>query len=113
MKKLLICCSMTFVLVTSCVSTKVSSDNNFDYSVLQQNTNYIIETRDYKKIRQFKFVSQTKDSITGKQKDQEIKLNKNKILQIKKPSTGKTVGLIAGILAVAGIGSFIPAAVSN
>ncbi|KQT18087.1 hypothetical protein ASG31_04965 [Chryseobacterium sp. Leaf404] len=101
------------IMITSCVSTKVSSETNFDYSVLQQNTNYIIETRDYKKIRQFKFVSQTKDSIIGKQKDDEIKLNKNKVLQIKKPSTGKTVGLVVGILAAVGLAGFIPAAVSN
>lgn len=32
-------------VLTSCVSTQVSANNNFDYSVLRANTKYSVETQ--------------------------------------------------------------------
>ena len=100
-------------VISSCVSTKVSSENNYDYSILKSNTNYTVETKTGEKIKHFQFSSQDDDLLIGKQDEKEIQIKKNTIDRIKKPSTGKTVGLIAGIVALGAIGGTIPAAVSN
>lgn len=101
------------ICTTSCVSTKVSTENNCDYSILKDNTNYIVETKNGEKIRHFQVVSQTADLVIGRQDEKEIQIKKSTIYKIKRPSTGKTVGLVAGIVALGAIGGTIPAAISN
>ena len=54
---------LTIICSVSCVSTKVSSKNNYDYSVLRNNSKYIIETKDGNKVRQFEFLRQTENLI--------------------------------------------------
>lgn len=98
---------------TSCVSTKVSAENNYDYSALTDVTNYIVETKTGEKIRNFQVISQTADLVIGRQDEKQIQIKKSTIYKIKRPSTGKTVGLVAGIVALGAIGGTIPAAVSN
>ncbi|KUJ53128.1 hypothetical protein AR685_01700 [Chryseobacterium sp. JAH] len=101
------------ICLISCVSTKVSSKNNYDYSVLNESTNYIVETKTGEKIRHFQFNSQNDDLIIGKQGEKEIQIKKITIDNIKRPSTGKTIGLVAGLIALGAVGGTIPAAVSN
>ena len=109
MKTLLLFLMMTMCSI-SCVSTKVSSKNNFDYSVLRNNSKYIIETKDGNKIRQFEFLNQTENLIVGKQENSEIQIEKDKINKILKPSAGKTIPLIVGIVGAAIV---VPAYISN
>lgn len=113
MKKVYPVLILSIICSTSCVSTKVSTQNNYDYSVLKDNTNYIVETKTGEKIRHFQFNSQTTDLLIGKQGEKEIQIKKHTINTIKRPNTGKTIGLVAGIVALGAIGSTIPAAVSN
>jgi len=94
----------------SCVSTKVSFKNNYDYSVLRNNATYIIETKDGNKIRQFQFLRQTENLIVGKQENTEIQIEKDKIDKILKPSAGKTIPLIVGIVGAAVV---VPAYIGN
>lgn len=98
------------ILFTSCVSTKVSFKNNFDYSVLKTDKNYIIENQDGNKIRGFKYLSQNDMSVTGSQEGKEISIQKSQIKRILKPSTGKTLGLVVGVIGAAVV---IPAYVGN
>lgn len=101
------------ICLFSCVSTKVSFKNQFDFSVLRENNFYIIETKNDEKLRHFKITSQSDDSITGIYKGSEVEIKKASIETIKKPSTAKTVGLVAGSVGLFFIVSAIPAAVSN
>lgn len=107
---LLLLCSM---FITYCVSTKVSLKNNFDYSVLQNNTNYIVQKNYGEKLRKFQFIEQTEDKIIGKQNGKDIEINKKVVTSVKKPSAGKTVGLVAGSVLLFVVVGFIPAAESN
>ncbi|MFL9832829.1 hypothetical protein [Chryseobacterium terrae] len=109
MKKILTISTLS-IFLTSCVSTKVSSKNDYDYSVLKNNSKYIVETKDGKKIRQFEFLKQTEDLIVGKQENSEVQIEKNNIEKILKPSTGKTIPLVVGVI---GAAVLIPAYVGN
>ncbi|AZA74560.1 MULTISPECIES: hypothetical protein [Chryseobacterium] len=109
MKKIAIISILNIFLI-SCVSTKVSSKNDYDYTVLKNNSKYIIETKDGKKIRQFEFLNQTENAIIGKQENSEVQIEKNNIDKILKPSTGKTIPLVVGIV---GAAVLIPAYVGN
>ena len=113
MKKVFLALILSATCSISCVSTKVSSKNNYDYSILNDNTKYIIETKDGEKIRHFQFQSQTNDLIIGKKDESVIEIKKNTINKIQRPSTGKTITLVSVIIALASIGSTIPSAVSN
>lgn len=110
MKTLLLFLILIAMCSISCVSTKVSSKNNFDYSVLRSNSKYIIETKDGNKIRQFEFSNQTENAIIGKQENSEVQIEKSNINKILKPSTGKTIPLIVGIVGAAVV---IPAYIGN
>ncbi|AZI67575.1 hypothetical protein EIB71_07825 [Kaistella daneshvariae] len=98
------------LLLTSCVSTKVSSANNYDYKVLKAKSNYIIETNDGKKIQAFQFLQENETSLLGLQNDKEIEIEKNTIEKVSKISAGKTVALVVGGFAVAVIA---PAYINN
>lgn len=101
---------LTIICSISCVSTKVSSKNDYDYSVLRNNSKYIIETKDGNKIRQFEFLRQTENLIVGKQENSEVEIEKVNINKILKPSAEKTIPLIVGIV---GIAAVIPAYIGN
>ena len=58
----------------SCISTKVSSKNNYDYSILKPNSKYIVETKDGNKIRQFEYLNEKENLIIGKQEGKEIQI---------------------------------------
>jgi len=89
------------ILLTSCVSTKVSSANNYDYKVLKANSNYTIETNDGKKIQSFQFLHENDTSLLGLQNDKQVEIEKNTIKKVSKISAGKTVALVVGGFAVA------------
>ncbi|MCU7616680.1 hypothetical protein NZ698_05680 [Chryseobacterium sp. PBS4-4] len=110
MKTLLLFLILIATSSTSCVSTKVSFKNNYDYSVLRNNSKYIIETKDGNKIRQFEFLKQTENLIVGKQENSEVQIEKGNINKILKQSAGKTIPLIVGIVGVAVV---IPAYTDN
>ncbi|MDF2930681.1 MAG: hypothetical protein K0R36_12 [Chryseobacterium sp.] len=110
MKTVLLFLILIAMCSTSCVSTKVSSKNNYDYSVLRNNSKYIIETKDGNKIRQFEFLNQTENAIIGKQENSEVQIEKSNINKILKSSTGKTIPLIVGIV---GVAIAIPAYIGN
>ncbi len=80
--------------MNSCVSTKVSSKNNFDYSILKPNSKYIIETKEGNKIRAFELTKVTENSIIGSQENKEIIIDKNNINKVLKFSAGKTIPLV-------------------
>ncbi len=101
---------ISILILTSCVSSKVNSKNNYDYTVLKTNSKYIVETTDGIKIRQFEFQKTNENSIIGVQKDKEIIIDKNKIIQVLKLSAGKTIPLI--VLGV-GIAIITPAYIGN
>lgn len=109
MKKILTISTLSIFLI-SCVSTKVSSKNDYDYSVLKNNSKYILETKDGKKIRQFEFLKQTENLIVGKQENSEVQIEKSNIKKILKPSIGKTIPLVVGAI---GAAVLIPAYVAN
>lgn len=110
MKKTLFTILISATLFTSCVSTKVSEKNNFDYSLLKADKNYIIETQDGNKIRAFKYSNQNNQTLFGSQEGKEIQVEKDKVKKILKTSTGKTLGLVIGII---GAAVFIPSYVNN
>ena len=76
MKTVLLFLILIATCSTSCVSTKVSSKNNYDYSVLRNNSKYIIETKDGNKIRQFEFLNQTEMQLSENKKIQKFRLRK-------------------------------------
>ena len=84
--------SLTFL--ASCVSTKVSSKNNYDYSILKPNTKYIIETKDGNKIRAFELTKVTENSLVGSQENKEMNIDKSNINKVSKFSAGKTIPLV-------------------
>lgn len=102
--------ALIITLLNSCISTKVSSNNNYDYSILKQNSKYIVETKDGNKIREFEFFSDNENFITGKQDGKEIQIEKNNINKVSKFSAGKTIPLIVGGIAAA---ILLPAYIKN
>ena len=94
----------------SCISTKVSSKNNYDYSILKPNSKYIVETKDGNKIRQFEYLNEKENLIIGKQEGKEIQIEKNNINKILKFSAGKTIPLIVGGI---GVAILLPAYIKN
>ncbi len=101
---------LSLAILTSCVSTKVSSTNNYDYSILKPNTKYIIETKDGNKIRAFELTKVTENSIIGDQESKEITIDKNNINKVLKFSAGKTIPLV--IIGV-GVAILAPAYAKN
>ncbi|MDR2206330.1 MAG: hypothetical protein LBE36_09295 [Flavobacteriaceae bacterium] len=96
MKKLALFIILT---VTSCVSTKVSRVNQYDYSVLKPDSEYIIKTKTGEVFRQFKFREETESSIVGIYKNEELKVDKEDIAVINKFNVAKTASLVvAGVL---------------
>ena len=102
--------SLLSILLTSCVSTKVGSSNNYDYKGLKAQSDYIIETNDGSKIRPFQFLQEKENSVLGLKGGQQVEIEKSTIKKVSKNSTGKTVALVAGGLAVAVLA---PAYISN
>lgn len=98
------------LFLNACISTKVSSKNNYDYSVLKTNSKYIIQTKDGNKIRQFEYLGNNDNSIIGNQEGQEIQIEKNSINKVLKFSAGKTIPLIVGGITIAII---LPAYIKN
>ena len=94
MKNIIKTTILSLTILTSCVSTKVSSENNFDFSILKPNSKYIIETKDGNKVRAFEFTKLTEDSVIGNQENKEITINKNNINRVLKFSAGKTIPLV-------------------
>lgn len=86
---------------TSCVSTQLSADNNFDYSVLRVNSKYSIETNNGEKIRAFQFIKQDNLQLVGTIEEKNINIEKANINKIQKFSAGKTVPLILGAVVAA------------
>ena len=93
--------TFSVIFLTSCVSTKVSSKNNYNYSILKTNSKYIVETKDGNKIRQFEYLSENENSLIGKQEGKEIQIEKNNINKVLKFSAGKTIPLVIGGIGVA------------
>lgn len=56
---------------------KSSFKNSYDYSVLNANSKYIVETKDSLKVRQFKFLNQTESSIIRLKENKEMIIDKN------------------------------------
>lgn len=110
MKKSLKASILILTILTSCVSTKVSSDNNFDYSILKPKSKYIIETKDVNKIRAFELDRVTDNTIVGNQEGKEITIEKDNINKVLKFSAGKTIPLVLGGIAAAVI---VPAYAEN
>jgi len=110
MKRALIAILISGTSFISCVSTKVSRNNNFDYSALKADKNYIIETGDGNKIRAFTYLNQNDFSLSGTIEEKEISIEKHQIKRILKPSTGKALGLVVGIIGAAVV---IPAYAGN
>ncbi|WP_407404951.1 hypothetical protein [Chryseobacterium sp.] len=100
----------TAFILSSCVSTKVSSKNNFDFSVLKANSNYIIETKEGNKIREFEFLRSNETMLIGKQEGKDLQIEKNNVNRILKHSAGKTIPLVVGII---GAAILVPAYVKN
>jgi hypothetical protein len=96
----------------SCVSTKVSGRNDYDYSRLKPNSEYIVKTKTGKVFRQFKFKEETDNSIVGIYKKEEMEIEKDDIIKINKFSGAKTFPLIFVTGAAAGI-ALIAAALSG
>lgn len=94
MKNIIKTSILSLIILTSCVSTKVSSENNYDYSILKPNSKYIIETKNGNKIRAFELIKVTENSIVGNQENKEIYINKNDINRVLKFSAGKTIPLV-------------------
>ncbi|SFI11554.1 hypothetical protein [Halpernia frigidisoli] len=88
-------------LFTSCVSTKVSLQNNFDFSVLKSKSKYIVDTKDGNKIRSFEYLDQNETQLIGKLEEKNLNIEKTNITKIAKFSAGKTVPLLVGIVAAA------------
>lgn len=101
MKKILAILLSAILLLQSCVSTKVSANNNFNYSELKTGKSYIVLKKDQNKIRAFALQSIEKDSLSGEINGMKIKIAKNEIEKVKKVSTGKTIALIVGIIGIA------------
>ncbi len=100
MKNIITAYLLSLMILSSCVSTKVSSKNNFDYSTLKPNAKYIIETKDGNKIRAFQLTKVTEEAIIGKQENKTITIEKNNINKVSKFSAGKTIPLVVAGLAV-------------
>jgi hypothetical protein len=89
--------------VASCVSTKVSRRNNYDYSVLKPDHKYIVKTKTRDDIRQFTFKEETDSLIIGIYKNEEMQIEKNDIIVINKFSWGKTIPTVLASAAVIAI----------
>lgn len=92
---------LTLAMLASCMTSKVSLDNNYDYSILKPDSKYLIKTKDGNKIRQFTFNKETDTQIIGMQENKEIQVDKNNIDKVSKFSAGKTIPLIIAGVAVA------------
>ena len=97
-------------ILTSCVSTKVSSENNFDFSVLKPNSKYIIETKDGNKIRAFQLTKINENEIIGSHENKELTIEKTKVNKVLKFSAGKTIPLV---LVGIGVAIIAPAYAKN
>ncbi|WP_304342925.1 hypothetical protein [Chryseobacterium koreense] len=94
MKKRLILDAFLLLLLFSCISTKVSPKNNYDFSKLKTGAKYIIKTKDMHIYREFEFEENTRDLITGLYKNQKIQIEKENILKINKFSYGKSIPVV-------------------
>lgn len=92
---------LNIIFLTSCVSTQVSTANNYDYSVLKKNKIYRIDTKDDVKYKGFQFIQETEKDLIGKYQDKEIKIEKENIEKVLKISAGKTALLTIPIIATA------------
>ncbi|MEJ8597571.1 hypothetical protein JSO62_02515 [Riemerella anatipestifer] len=101
---------LSFIVLTSCMSTKVSSENNFDYSVLKPGSWYTIENKNGTKIRAFELTKVTESSIIGKQEEKELIIDKNDVNKVLKLSIGKTIPLI---ITGVGVAVLLPAYIKN
>ncbi|MDR2206329.1 MAG: hypothetical protein LBE36_09290 [Flavobacteriaceae bacterium] len=98
--------NFTFLLIiftmVSCVSTKVSRGNQYDYSRLKPDSEYIIKTKTGEVFRQFKFREETESSIVGIYKKEEMEIEKEDIIKINKFSLVLTTP-VAGLVVLATI----------
>ena len=101
---------LSLPILTSCVSTKVSFENNYDFSVLKPTSEYTIQTKDGNKIKAFQLTKIKDNEIIGNVENKEIIVPKTTINKVLKFSAGKTIPLV---LAVIGVAIITPAYVNN
>ena len=68
----------------SCTSVKVSSKNNFDYSVLKENAEYTVNKVNGSKIKKFQFIKEQEDEIIGVVDKEQLVISKDDIHTISK-----------------------------
>lgn len=97
------------VLLSSCTSVKVNSDNKSDYSVLKKDTEYTIHKKNGERVKNFRFIKDDEIKIIGiLDNGKQIEIDKIDILKISKISVGKTTSILAvGVGLLIAIPSYI------
>lgn len=110
MKKYLLSVVLSLLVLTSCTTRVVSSNKPYSDEKLFVGKHYTFLRTDGTK-ESLDITKIDSENIYGKNVDgREVLVEKSKISEIKKVSAGKTIGLAAGILAIAVL---LPAYIQN
>ena len=110
MKKIIVQTLSAAILLSSCMSTEVSSKNNFNYSSLKKDEIYYVIKKDKFLLRNLTLTQEDQNHLYFVKESESYKIPKEDILKIKKNRTGKTLLLATGTI---GLLILVPAYINN